>query len=41
MNLPDFTQFEPLNRLKDEIGIPATITALFLRPAISPAPGSF
>ncbi len=22
MNLPDFTQFEPLNRLKDEMGIP-------------------
>ena len=22
MNLPDFTQFEPLNRLKEQMGIP-------------------
>jgi len=39
MNLPDFHQFEPLNRLKEQMDSPATITALFLRPAISPAPG--
>jgi len=36
-----FHPFEPLNRLKDEMGLPRDHYGAFLKPAISPAPGSF
>ena len=40
MNLPDFTQFEPLNRLKDEMGLPRDQYGTFPQTGLSPAPGS-
>jgi len=41
MNLPDFHQFEPLNRLKEQMGLSRDHYGAFPQTSHKPAPGSF